>query len=732
MGTLQQFRKISPYVFGIFAVLLVAFFTIGDPTIIEGIKGTSGGPTSQVMGKVNGDNILYVDYETKVREETENTKRQQEQQKQVQEIDDKAVRQRVWDQMVDEHLLKQQLKELGIQITDVQVREQMIDNPPEFLRNMFADSSGKFQRQLYLDLLTNPENYAKYLGPDPSKIPVAERQAAIAKFRKDLMQIEKYIRQTLQQQELQAAVAASGGIISPIYAKTQYLKDNSTADINFIPVMIKDLPQEEMKISKEEIEKYYNENKQSYKQKAQRKIKYIAFPIVPSIDDSTKAKRRIENINTALNNAMTESAKDSVFEFKLGEFSGQTYNYAMINDVDPEIMVFLGSLQNKQVIGPISRQQGTFFYRLDDRRVGSKEVVKASHILVNFGTNKDSSKAEASRILGEAKSGKEPFQILATKYSQDPGSARKGGDLGYFGKGQMVKEFDDAAFGANVGDIVGPVESKFGFHIIKVEDKKSEDIKYSEIKISPTISTATRSQLFREAVSIKKQVDEGLNFDTLAVRLKLKVVESPFFQENAPVLGSRYLSAIANQSKSGTVLEPQDLPRFGIVVAQVTDVKQEGLKVIEDVKMEITQKLTKIKKLDKIKIKIADVYNKVKTFQSLSAAMASDSSLGIKTLKLFRNTPSIPGLGQDAAFSAKVFSMDLNKMSEPIRGENGYYIIEVIAKDVPNDDAVKAAMPDYIKQQNTQVKNSVYYQWFQNIKEKSKIEDFRSKFYKDY
>ena len=732
MGTLQQFRRISPYVFGIFAVLLVAFFTIGDPTIIQGIKGTSGGPGSQVMGKVNGDEIMYADFETKVREEIENTKRQQQQQKQEQEIDDKAVRQRVWDMMVDEHLLKQQLKELGIKITDVQVREQMIDNPPEFLRNMFADSSGKFQAQLYRDLITNPDSYVKYLGPDPSKISAADKQAAIDKFRKDLLQIEKYIRQTLQQQELQAAVSTSGGIISPYFAKTQYLKDNSTADINFIAVMIKDLPQEEIKVTKEEVEKYYNENKQSYKQKSQRKIKYITFPIVPSKEDSVKAKKRIANIDTALASATSEAAKDSVFEFKLGEFSGQTMNYAMINDVDPEVMVFLSSLKNRQVIGPISRPQGTFFYRLDDRRVGTKEVVKASHILVNFGTNKDSAKAAATKIYAEAKSGKEPFQILASKYSQDPGSARKGGDVGYFGKGQMVKEFEDAAFAAKVGDLVGPVESKFGFHIIKVEDKKSEDIKYSEIKIVPSISTATRSQLFREAVSIKKQADEGLTLDTLASRLKLRMTESPSFQENAPVLGSRYLSSIAYQNKLGTVLEPQELDKYGIIVPQVSDIKQEGIKSLEDVKQEITQKLKKIKLLDRTKAKIAEIYNKVKTYPSLTAALQADSSLGIKTLKLYRNTPAIPGLGQDVAFAAKVFSMDLNKISEPLRGENGYYIIQVNSKDVPNDNAVKAAMPDYIKQQNMQVKNSVYYQWFQTIKEKSKIEDFRSKFYKEY
>ena len=95
MGTLQQIRKISPYVFGIFAFLLVAFFTLGDPTVIDGLRGALGSSSSQVIGKVNGVEIMYVDYETRVREEEENQRRQMAQQGQNTEIDNNMIRQRV-------------------------------------------------------------------------------------------------------------------------------------------------------------------------------------------------------------------------------------------------------------------------------------------------------------------------------------------------------------------------------------------------------------------------------------------------------------------------------------------------------------------------------------------------------------------------------------------------------------------------------------------------------------
>jgi len=126
MGTLQNIRRMSPYVFGVFAVLLVAFFTIGDPTIIEGVRGTTGDPKTQVIATINGTPIYYLDYEQRIKDEEENAKREAE--KSGQPFDANATRQRVWQALVDEALLEQQIKNFGIMITDNQIKEQLIDN----------------------------------------------------------------------------------------------------------------------------------------------------------------------------------------------------------------------------------------------------------------------------------------------------------------------------------------------------------------------------------------------------------------------------------------------------------------------------------------------------------------------------------------------------------------------------------------------------------------------------
>jgi hypothetical protein len=126
-------------------------------------------------------------------------------------------------------------------------------------------------------------------------------------------------------------------------------------------------------------------------------------------------------------------------------------------------------LPDKYIAGPLALPEGITYYKLDGRRPSSRNCAGKSYI-DKINNNKDSAYKRALEIIKVIKSGKD-FTILARQYSQDPGSAQNGGDLGYFGRGQMVKPFEDAVFSAKVGEVVGPIETDFGYHIIKVYEK---------------------------------------------------------------------------------------------------------------------------------------------------------------------------------------------------------------------------------------------------------------------
>ncbi|MCT4509470.1 MAG: peptidyl-prolyl cis-trans isomerase [Tepidibacter sp.] len=152
-----------------------------------------------------------------------------------------------------------------------------------------------------------------------------------------------------------------------------------------------------------------------------------------------------------------------------------------------------------------------------------KEEVKASHILFktvddNVKPISDEDKKEAKKkakdILVRAKNG-ENFASLAKEYSEDTVSGNNGGDLGYFGKGVMVPEFEKVAFELQAGEISDLVESKFGYHIIKVMDKVNEIIPFEDVKNQIKVNLETDS--YKEKI---EQLEKGTKIEKYEKNIK--------------------------------------------------------------------------------------------------------------------------------------------------------------------------------------------------------------------
>ncbi len=146
-------------------------------------------------------------------------------------------------------------------------------------------------------------------------------------------------------------------------------------------------------------------------------------------------------------------------------------------------------LIRRQIIGKteINDAEARKYYQENKAQFSQPERIKARHILiaVEDPASADSKKAareKAEKILARVRAG-EDFAELAKKYSDDPGSREKGGDLGFFSRGQMIEPFEKAAFSLKVGEISGLVESPFGYHIIKLEERQpAQTTPYEKVK----------------------------------------------------------------------------------------------------------------------------------------------------------------------------------------------------------------------------------------------------------
>jgi peptidyl-prolyl cis-trans isomerase D len=255
----------------------------------------------------------------------------------------------------------------------------------------------------------------------------------------------------------------------------------------------------------------------------------------------------------------------------------------------------------------VSEDELRAYYQQNLSRFQRPEERQASHILINADKSaspeaRAAAKAKAEALLTQLKRKPESFAEVAKASSQDPGSAAKGGDLGFFGRGMMVKPFEDAAFGTKVGELVGPVATEFGYHIIKVTSvKPAQTTEFSQAK--PRIEQELRRQKaekrFAEAAETFSNLvyEQADSLKPAADELRITIQESPWITRSGSELAAldhpRLLGAVfsddAVRNKRNT--EAIDVGNSTLVAARVIDHQPAAMKSFADVSAAIKKNL---------------------------------------------------------------------------------------------------------------------------------------------
>jgi peptidylprolyl isomerase/peptidyl-prolyl cis-trans isomerase D len=350
-------------------------------------------------------------------------------------------------------------------------------------------------------------------------------------------------------------------------------------------------------------------------------------------------------------------------------------------------------------------------------------------------TQKDTAaiEARAQELLERLRNGA-AFSELASIYSDDIGSAENGGDLGFQKRGAWVKPFEEAAFGAQAGEIVGPVRSNFGLHIIKITGKKEEEneelVRASHILIKYGATEQTKSAALDSADFLAVFARED-GWEKAVNSEKVSAQTTAFFQEGAgfiPGLGiERSVSRFVFRNGKGSISDPIETEN-GYVVIRVADIEKERIKSLDEVRSTLENEL----KLRKRKALAGELAGKAKkeldSGTSMEAVAASDSLTLQKTDPFFRNG-SVQGIGRDPVFIGAAFALTPGMISEPVEGIRGFYIIRLLEKTVfdENDynmqkDIIKAEL----KARKAQTALS---QWYSQLKNNADIKDYRRQYF---
>lgn len=330
-------------------------------------------------------------------------------------------------------------------------------------------------------------------------------------------------------------------------------------------------------------------------------------------------------------------------------------------------------------------------YRENIDQYSQPEQVRVSHILLNTeGKDEAAIRARAEDLLKQIKAGAD-FAALAKANSQDPASASKGGDLDFFGKGRMVPEFEAVAMTLPVGQLSDVVKTPYGFHIIKVTDKKAAEVQPLDA-VRPQITeqlTFERAQTRVQdlATAINGELKGPADLDKAAAKRGLKVQESALFTSNEPIPGlgaSPEVSAQAFALESGKVSGP--LPTgTGVAFLTVSGTEAARVPPLTEIKDRVATDLKRKKAQDMARAKALATAGTLKTSPDFAAA-AKAAGLTVRSAEALARGGAIPEVGPSAAVDQVLFSLPVGSVSDPITTPNGAVVARVLSRtSVPAD-----------------------------------------------
>jgi len=712
MAILENIRKRTTILILIIGLALFAFVISG--VFVNGDIAGSG-KVGSAVAEVNGKEISVDAFRNKIDVASNNNAGGRTS---MQLIND------VYDEEVKRTILDEQFDNLGIGVE----QDQIID---------FLKTSGYSQNP-------NFQNEDGVFDPAIFKETVADWKENNPLQYDSWLQTEKVITQLAKEQTYYNLIKAGVGATLK-EGEFEYRLANDKIDFRYIRIPFTSIPDSAITVTKKEIAAYVDAHPDDFKQEKSRDIQFVYFEENPSTADEEASRAYVTKLiddqygfDKTKDTIAGQAINDTISGFK------NTNDMAAFLDRNSDIKLdtifkakselpalfadSLMSLKVGEIYGPY--RDGDYFKvsKMTDRKVGGS--VKASHILVAYEgaqsakpevkRTKEEAEVRAKELLRDARKRNADFAQLA-KDNSDGGSAPQGGDLGFFKKERMVPAFSNFAFENNIGTI-GMVETDFGFHVIKVDDKE-DIVQIAHLAKIVEASEETINGLFTEATKFEMGTSSnGKSFPELAKEGEYTVRpvnKIKALDENLPGLGNQRQIvqwAFNEDTELGAI------KRFsinnGYAVVQLTATYKEGLMSVEDASAQVLPKIRKERKaaqiLSKYQGKSMDEIANDPTFPVTNA-----TGLTVKS-------PTIPGAGSEPAVVGTAFAMNQDETSGLIEGETGIFIITVTKKEEATNLDNYSTYANNLKTASAAKVNTAVYN---ALKEASEIEDNRATFY---
>src|SRR6056297_681614 len=706
MAVLENIRKRTTVLILIIGLALFAFVISG---VFTSSEFGAGGKIGSSVAEINGNDLSIDDFRQKVEVASR---------RMGPTTSSLQVMNQVWDQEVRNSILGEQFGDLGIGIEQDQIVD-FLETAGYGQNPQFQDANGVFDPNLFKQTVmdwkvNNPPQYEAWLQTEEQIVQMAKEQTYFNLVKAGL-------GATLMEGELDYKLATE------------------KMDIKYVRVPYSSIPDSTITISKAEIADYIKKHKEDYKQEKARDIQFVYFEEKPSEADDQAVKASITKLldDTVEYNEQTDR-NDTIKGFKsttdmaafLSRYSDVQFDtvYKAKKELPSSVADTLMNLQVGDFYGPYKDGGSYMVTKMMNKKPNGS--VKSSHILITYEgatranpeikRTKEEAEAKANELFVEVKNNVDEFTAFARDNSDGP-SAPQGGDLGYFQQGSLATEFNDFIFSNPVGEI-GLVQTDFGFHIIKVDDKEdvvqlatlSREVVASEETTNALFTKATKFEM--ETIANQDEFSKIASSNEYFVRPVNSIKE---LDENLPGLGLQrnvVQWAFNEDTKLG------DIKRFninnGYAVAQVSGKYKEGVMAPEDASTTVLPILRKERKAAQI---IAASEGKaMDTF-------AKDNNVSVSTASaLTVKSPTIPGAGSEPMVVGTAYGMATGETSGLLEGNTGVFMIELTNRtEAPKLDNYSTYANTLKNNSANRATTAVY----NALKKGAEIEDKRATFY---
>lgn len=716
MALINTLRKrMGKIVVGVVAFSMFAFIL----TDLLQSNSTLMGGRDTTVAEIADNKISYTEFQKKVDELSYTFAINNGRNPQAEETE--TIREQAWNAFILESAYATQYKELGIEVTDAELVDMVQGNNihPQ-IQQFFTDpNTGQFQR----------ENVVAFLQQINSAAP--EQRASWLSFEERLKPnrlIQKYEN-----------LFEKTNYVTSAEARQRYRAEGSNMTVDYFYVPFFSVNDSLFNVTESEMADYLSENSEKYQREESRNLSYVIFPITPSAEDSAYVMEEMNALKEGLTNAQNDSTYAYINSDGLNPFRSITSP-----DAIPSGLV---GAEEGTVTEPVLVGNRYVTNKLSDITEGDEYFVKASHILIepdgNSPSAKDAAKDKANDLIRQLRRGAD-FGELAAANSADQQNANNGGALGWIGEnGSFVQPFKDALFAKNgTGLINNPVETTFGYHIIRINEPKTNTVyKVATIEKDFFASDETLNETYRQADLLSSNSSDAASLKENAEKVGMSVKTATGIKSNDSRVGTitdgrnivYWLYNDAKTDKISDVFELQDQ----YVVAVMTGKQPEGTAKLSEVESEIKAKVLSQKKAEYIQEKLNSLDSE--DFDALKEAYGEEARTGQTDLTLTSN--SFPNVGFAPEAVGVAFSLEEGEKTAPFAATNGVLIIRAVAKSLPEDldkyTTYKTAVENDRRSRKTVVANFPlsFYPLFISqaldnaVKEFAEIEDKRYKFF---